>query len=195
MSSNGFRCYESQQIKTCWAKPYEIFWQQEASKQCPKNFQVLSTQWPGLHKRTRFDPSCINRLRFSWARNKKIRKRRHFEIMMVRLMLLLLLIAPLTLTSYADSGQKVIKLKIYIAFTFRRDTLKWPFGPFCLKERHGVYVPAKYFILRPVRVVLSTLNERVFVSRANLIIMPLKGDLKSKVPIYTIAKVMTLKYW
>ena len=130
MSRNGFRCFESQQIKTCWAKPYETFWQQEASKQCPKNFQVLSTQWPGLHKRTRFDPSCINRLRFSWARNKKIRKRRHFGIMMARLMLLLLLIAPLTLTSYADSGQKVIKLKIYIAFSFRRDTLKWPFGPF-----------------------------------------------------------------
>ena len=98
---------------------------------------------------------------------------------------------PLTRTV----GQKVIKLKIYIAFSFRRDTFKWPFGPFCLKERHGVYVPAKYFILRPVRFVLSTLNERVFVSRANLIIMPLKGDLKSKVSIYTIANVMTLKYW
>ena len=49
---------------------------------------------------------------------------------MARLMLLFLLIALLTLTSYADIGQKVIKLKIYIAFSFRRDTLKWPFGPF-----------------------------------------------------------------
>ena len=89
-------------------------------------------------------------------------------------MLLLLLIAPLTLTSYADSGQKVIKLKIYIAFRFRQDTLKWSLGPFCLTERHGVYVPAKYFILRPVQAALSVLNERVFVSQANLIIMPLK---------------------
>ena len=43
---------------------------------------------------------------------------------MARLMLLLLLIAQLTLPTYADSGQKVIKLKIYIAFSFRRDTLK-----------------------------------------------------------------------
>ena len=80
-------------------------------------------------------------------------------------MLLLLLIAPLTLTTYADSGQKVIKLKVYIVFSFRRDTLKWPFGPFCLKERHGVYVPTKYFILRPVRDALSMLDERVFVSK------------------------------
>ena len=160
-----------------------------------KIFKFCQHNGQACIKEPALTPSCINRLRFSWARNKKIRKRRHFGIMMVRLMLLLLLIAPLTLTSYADSGQKVIKLKIYIAFSFRRDTLKWPFGPFWLKERHGVYVPAKYFILRPVRVVLSTLNERVFVSRANLIIMPLKGDLKSKVSIYTIAKVMTLKYW
>ena len=33
-------------------------------KQCPKHFQVLSTQSPGLHKRTCFDPSCIIRLSF-----------------------------------------------------------------------------------------------------------------------------------
>ena len=160
-----------------------------------KIFKFCQHNGQACIKEPTLTPSCINRLRFSWARNKKIRKRRHFGIMMVRLMLLLLLIALLTLTSYADSGQKVIKLKIYIAFSFRRYTLKSPFGPFCLKERHGVYVPAKCFILRPVRVVLSMLNERVFVSRANLIIMPLKGDLKSKMSIYTIAKVMTLKYW
>ena len=75
---------------------------------------------------------------------------------MARLMLLLLLIAPLTLTTYADSGLKVIKLKKYIALLFHRDTLRWPFGPpFSLKKRYGVYVRAKYFILRPVRAALS----------------------------------------
>ena len=104
-------------------------------KRCPKNFQVLSTQWPGLHKRTCFDPSCINRLRFSWAGYKKIRKLRYFRITMARLMLLLLLIAQLTLTSYADSGQKVIKLKNIYCVTFSPWHFKVTFRPAFLSQK------------------------------------------------------------
>ena len=62
--------------------------------------------------------SCIIRLRISWGI--QITQSRHFIITMARLMLLLLLIAPLILTSNAGSGQKVIQLKILL---FHQDSL------------------------------------------------------------------------
>ena len=75
-----------------------------------KIFKFCQHNGQACIKEAALHTSCIIRLRISWGIQR--RKSRHFIITMARLMLLLLLIAPLILTSNAESGQKVIQFKI-----------------------------------------------------------------------------------
>ena len=43
LSNNGFHCYESQQIKTCWAKPHDICWQHEVKTVSEKFSSFVNT--------------------------------------------------------------------------------------------------------------------------------------------------------
>ena len=75
-----------------------------------KIFKFCQHNGKACIKEAALHTSCIIRLRISWGI--QIRKSRHFIITMARLLLLLLLIAPLILTSNAGSGQTVIQFKI-----------------------------------------------------------------------------------
>ena len=114
-----------------------------------EKIQVFSTQWPGLHKRSCFVTQLHDH-----------RKRRQFIITMARLILLLLLMAPLILTSYADSGQKVMYFKI---LRFYQDTLEWPF--FSIKCS-GVLCCCWIFYPEACSGSTILLNERVCKPRA-----------------------------
>ena len=88
-----------------------------------KIFKFCQHNGQACIKEAALHTSCIIRLRISWGI--KIRKSRHFIIItMARLMLLLLVIAPLILTSKAESGQKVIQFKI---LRFHQDSFSLTF--------------------------------------------------------------------
>ena len=87
-----------------------------------KIFKFCQHNGQACIKEAALHTSCIIRLRISWGI--QIRKSRHFIITMARLMLLLLVIAPLILTSNAESGQKVIQFKI---LRFHQDSFSLTF--------------------------------------------------------------------